>query len=103
MNAAYAERPLEAHAFFQRLIALPYVDAVYLTGSRANGTAHPRANLNLAISSPRATHEEWNTILVILEDADTLLHLEAIRLDAAHPPAYLEGVKRNMVKLYERR
>lgn len=75
-------RPLAAHAFLRRLSALPFVDALWLFGSRARGTARPRADIDLAVACPRAGPAQWARIREIIEEADTLLEIDCVRLDA---------------------
>lgn len=74
--------PLLHYTFIDRLKALPFVEAIYLFGSRARGTQHERSDIDLAIVCPTAGVREWQTILDIVEDADTLLHVDCMRLDA---------------------
>ncbi|MBF0192200.1 MAG: nucleotidyltransferase domain-containing protein [Magnetococcales bacterium] len=68
--------------FIETLKGLPFVEAIYLYGSRAHGTHGPRADIDLAIWCPGATPGEWRRVLEIVEDADTLLEIDCLRLDA---------------------
>lgn len=72
---------LPSYHFIERLKSLPFVDTIYLYGSRARNTHHPRSDIDLAIVCPRATSLEWQEILDIVENADTLLHIDCLRLD----------------------
>jgi uncharacterized protein len=73
---------LPHYAFIERLKALPFVEAIYLFGSRARGTQRERSDIDLAIVCPAAGVREWQAVLDIVEDADTLLHVDCVRLDA---------------------
>ena len=63
------------------MAALPFVDAIILYGSRARGEARERSDIDLAISAPSASVREWETLLEIVDDADTLLSIDCVRLD----------------------
>lgn len=73
---------LTEYRFLGRLAALPCVQAVWLYGSRARGTARERSDIDLAILCPGATQGQWQAVLDILEEADTLLSIDAVRFDA---------------------
>ncbi|TCZ66098.1 nucleotidyltransferase domain-containing protein [Roseicella aquatilis] len=49
------ERPLTEYRFLHHLAELPFVQAVWLFGSRACGTARERSDIDLAILCPGAT------------------------------------------------
>ena len=51
-------------------------------GSRAWGDHRERSDIDLAIECPNATFSDWQKVLDILEDADTLLKIDCVRLDA---------------------
>ena len=76
------EPTLPNYAFIDRLKALPFVEAIYLFGSRARGTHRERSDIDFAIVCPMAGVREWQAILDIVDDADTLLHVDCVRLDA---------------------
>lgn len=61
----------------------PCVDRVTLFGSRARGDADPRSDIDLAVDCPRASAEDWFNILDAVEEADTLLFIDLVRLDQA--------------------
>ena len=63
------------------LVRFPSVDRVILFGSRARGDADPRSDIDLAINCPRATAKDWLDILDAVEDAETLLFIDLIRLE----------------------
>jgi predicted nucleotidyltransferase len=66
-----------------RLAAHPEVRRVILFGSRARGTAQERADVDLAIEAPGATSRQWLDLLAELEEAPTLLCIDAVRLEEA--------------------
>ena len=73
---------LTTYNFFKKLTELSFVEEIWLFGSRARGDHRERSDIDLAIVCPKATDQEWSQILEIIEDADTLLHIDCIRFDA---------------------
>lgn len=61
------------------------VDRVILFGSRARGDAGPRADIDLAVSCPRAGTADWLRIAEAVEEAETLLPIDLVRLEEASP------------------
>ena len=91
-------KAIEDYRFFKELIALPYVEAVYLTGSRARGDYDERSDLDLAICCPLATDEEWKQLVNIARFNDEiLLRVDPVRLDRITDP------KHRNVLLHQRR
>jgi predicted nucleotidyltransferase len=62
---------------------VPTVNKVILFGSRARGDHRPRSDIDLAIEAPFATNSHWLHINSIIEEADTLLSIDLVRLDEA--------------------
>lgn len=67
--------------FFQQLTQLAYIEKIILFGSRARNDAQPRSDIDLALVCPTASENDWLIILGIIENADTLLKIDAIRFD----------------------
>ena len=69
--------------FFKKLTALPFVQAIYLYGSRARGDNFARSDIDLAVDCTGASTEEWHEItrLVDQENIDTLLTIDVKRYD----------------------
>lgn len=94
---------IKTYHFFSELIALPFVDAIYLFGSRATGRHRDRSDIDLAIQCPKASNEEWYRVLSIIEDADTLLKIDCVRLDQLNDDALRNNIQREHIILYERK
>ena len=77
-------KALTEYRFLGQPAALPFVQAVWLYGSRARGTARERSDANLAIICPAATMHDWRQVLDVVEEADTLLAVNVVRFDALH-------------------
>lgn len=70
------------YQFIIKLKNLPFVEKVMLFGSRARGTQQSRSDIDLAIVCPLATVKEWQQVLTIVRDADTLLPIDCVRFDS---------------------
>ena len=67
--------------FFKKLRALPFIDEIWLYGSRARGDNGDRSDFDIAIICPNATHQDWHTVQGIIDEADTLYAIDCIRFD----------------------
>ncbi len=91
------------YIFYQQLMDLPFVEEIWLFGSRARGDHDPRSDIDLAIYAPRASDLEWSKILDIIDGADTLLKIDCIRLDRLKDlSAIKDAILTQGIKLYER-
>jgi uncharacterized protein len=91
------------YRFIERLKALPFVEAIYLYGSRARGDHSPRSDIDLALLCPSALRKDWLKVLEIIEEADTLLQIDCIRLDEVKEGDYLkEKILRQGRSLYQK-
>lgn len=72
---------LTKYHFFAQLNALPFVDKIILYGSRARGDNAERADIDLAIVCPRAGLYDWNQVMEVVDNADTLLKIDCVRFD----------------------
>lgn len=82
MNAVRPLPNLPHYDFIERIAALPFVNAIVLYGSRARGDARERSDIDLAVAAPRANDNDWQRVIDIIDDADTLLGIDCLRLDA---------------------
>lgn len=93
-------KKLERH-LIHRLAATPEVERVILFGSRARGDAEERSDIDLAIAAPHATQRQWLDLVFLLEEAETLLMIDVVRLEEA-PDALKERILSEGIVLYER-
>jgi len=95
--------PLVDYQFLQQLAALPFVEAIWLFGSRARGEQRQRSDIDLAIECPTASEAQWQQVLAIVDEADTLLPIDCVRLDHLSPQSPLyQAILRDRVALYRR-
>jgi len=94
---------IQAYAFIQKLRMMPVVEKIILYGSRARGDNRERSDIDLAIDCPLASTKDWHRIIDIIEDADTLLGIDCIRLDGlAKNNPLKEAILRDGVVLYQK-
>lgn len=74
-------RSIEGYLFFTQLRGLSFVKAIWLYGSRARGDNKERSDIDIAIDCSGATDFDWLAVVSIVEEADTLLHIDCVRLD----------------------
>lgn len=72
---------VKEYTFFQKLEKLPFIEKIWLYGSRAREDSRDRSDIDLAIECPNASFMEWQQLLDIIEDADTLLKIDCVRLE----------------------
>ncbi len=95
---------LNDYLFLQKIADLPFVDAIYLFGSRARGDHRERSDIDLAVFCPNANENDWQSILELIDDADTLLPIDCIRLDKESSNSSLRlQIEQDKKLIYERR
>lgn len=90
------------YQFISQLKQLPFIDKIYLFGSRARGDNSDRSDIDLAIDCPNANHTNWVTVMDILDDADTLLKIDCVRFNEADA-ALKKNILREGIVIYDRK
>ena len=67
------------------LSAQAKVQRAILFGSRARGDADERSDIDLAVDAPDIEQREWLDLSFQLEELDTLLRINVMRLEEASP------------------
>lgn len=94
---------VKKHIFFKNLTNLPFIKKIILYGSRARNDSKERSDIDLAIECPNITDAEWNKILTIIENADTLLKIDCVRFDTLEPENPLRtSIMRDGIILYQK-
>jgi predicted nucleotidyltransferase len=73
--------PLTKYDFLRELADFHFVEKILLFGSRARGDNQERADIDLAIVCPKASDKDWLKVLDVIENADTLLKIDCLRLE----------------------
>ena len=84
-----------------RIAQVQEVERIILFGSRARGDAQSRSDIDLAISAPTMTRRRWLEIVDLMEEAESLLSIDLVRLDEAGEGLQAQIRKEGKV-LYER-
>lgn len=90
------------YTFFRHLTILPFVEAIWLYGSRARGDAAERADIDLAIICPTANDADWLLVRSIITNADTLLHIDCVRYDTLSEGEFKEDITKDKKVLFQR-
>jgi predicted nucleotidyltransferase len=90
---------ITSYNFWVRIQEQPFVDAIYLYGSRARGDATRLSDIDLAILCPRASEADWLKIVDIIDNADTLLKIDYVRLDSLKNERLKAEIERDKVRL----
>jgi nucleotidyltransferase substrate binding protein (TIGR01987 family) len=91
--------------FFRKLCDLPFVDWIWLYGSRARGEAGERSDIDLAVVCPQASEKDWMQVEKIIEEQeDILLKIDLIRFDQlAITDAIRLKILQDKIALFERK
>ncbi len=65
----------------QKIAVLPFVDTIWLFGSRARGDYTERSDVDIAISCPNASDIDWSKIMMLVDESPSLLKIDCIRFD----------------------
>ena len=93
---------LRKYTFWNQMKALSFVKAIYLFGSRARGDYRPKSDIDIAIDCTGATECQWQTLLDLIENADTLLGIDVVRYDTLSNSDFKKKIDRDRVIVYEK-
>lgn len=91
------------YQFLKKLATLPFVEAIYLYGSRARKDHDPRSDIDLAISCPKASAEDWVKLLDIIDNADTLLKIDCVRFDQLSEGPLKKSIQKYGKTIYDKK
>ena len=92
---------IDQYKFWNKIIALPFVVSLYLFGSRARGDARAKSDIDIAVNCPDASFQQWQQVLDIIDDADTLLGIDVVRYDKLNDPFFKRKIDESKVVIYE--
>lgn len=89
--------------FFKKLTQQSHINKIILYGSRARGDAGARSDIDLAIECPLASDNDWIEILSIIENADTLIKIDVVRLDKlSNTSSLAHAISKEGIILYDK-
>ena len=92
---------IQHYNFWQKLQALPFVEKILLFGSRARQDHLEKADIDIAVLCPSATNYDWLQVVDIVDEADTLLRIDCVRLDKLQQDSLLRrNIEQEGVILY---
>lgn len=78
----------------------PCVREVRLFGSRATGHARRASDIDLAISAPDATADQWLELTEALDAAPIIYEFDLVRTERTHNPRLMEKIARESLPIY---
>ena len=78
----------------------PCVREVRLFGSRATGHARRASDIDVAISAPAATTDQWLELTDALDEAPIIYEFDLVRTGRAHNPRLIEKISGEGVTIY---
>ena len=69
-------------------------------GSRATGHARRASDIDLAISAPDATPDQWLELTDALEATPIIYEFDIVRTERTHNPRLIEKIAREGVSIY---
>ena len=92
---------LAHYTFWTKIVSLPFVKSLYLFGSRARGEARAKSDIDIAVNCPKASFQQWQEVLDIIDDADTLLGIDVVRYDELSDTVFKRKIDESKVVIYE--
>ena len=84
---------LKKYNFIEKIKKLDFVKEVWLFGSRARGDNEDKSDIDLAIVCEENTTDfDWNKIIDIIENRDTLLMVDFVRFDKLNNGKFKDNI-----------
>lgn len=81
----------------------PQIASVRVFGSRATGKAQPASDIDLAISAPEMSRNEWARLLNDLYHSRLIYEVDVIQLESLDDASLRNMIERDSVCIYERK
>jgi len=95
------------HVWLEKLVRdlqiFPFIDGIFIFGSRTQPKHAKFADVDLAISCPHANVYEWQKILDIIDNANTLLRIDCVRYDEIVDKKFKDEIDKTKEVLYEKK
>lgn len=79
----------------------PCVREVRLFGSRVTGHARRSSDIDLAISAPDATPDQWQELTDAIQETPIIYEFDIVRSDRAQNPRLIEKIANEGVPIYK--
>jgi uncharacterized protein len=89
------------YSFWKSIVVLPFVKSLYLLGSRARGDARAKSDIDIAVNCPKASFQQWEQVLDIIDDADTLLGIDIVQYDELSDAVFKRKIDESKAVIYE--
>ncbi|MGV2333190.1 MAG UNVERIFIED_CONTAM: nucleotidyltransferase domain-containing protein [Planctomycetaceae bacterium] len=86
---------IEKYQFYKKLASQPFINEIWLYGSRARGDNGPRSDIDLAIIAKTASKNDWLKVYDIIDEADTLLKIDCVNFNDLPESSIL---RKNIIK-----
>ena len=95
---------IKNYKFYKNLINLNFIKEIWLFGSRARLDNQDRSDIDLAILlDNNSSINDWLKVKTIIDDADTLLKIDCIKLNDLKNSSDLKiAIMQQGIKLYAR-
>lgn len=93
-------RDLDLAVLRRTFSRFPCVREVRVFGSRATGHARRASDIDLAISAPDATADQWLELTDALDEAPIIYEFDIVRTEHALNPRLLEKIAHEGVPIY---
>ena len=91
---------LKQYKFIEQIKALPFVEELWLFGSRARGDNKEKSDIDLAVVCKENTkNSDWLDVCDIIDDADTLLSIDFVRFDTLKESEFKNRILKEKVVL----
>lgn len=95
-----ALRSEDLAVLYRTFCRFPWVREVRLFGSRATGHARRASDIDLAISAPEATADQWLELTEALAETPIIYDIDVVRTDRIHNPKLLEKISSEGVSIF---
>ena len=92
-----------SYQFIEKLKQCSFIEEIWLFGSRARKDNLERSDIDLAVMCPKATKDDWNKVLLIVDEADTLLKIDIVRFDTIKDPLFKERIEKEKLIIYKKK
>ncbi|MFP3018612.1 MAG: HI0074 family nucleotidyltransferase substrate-binding subunit [Candidatus Tisiphia sp.] len=86
---------MQHYSFINKLAKLDFIDEIWLFGSRMRGDNAERSDIDIAILCPNASRQDWDIVLEIVDNANTLLKIDCIRFNTLNEN---DALRNNILK-----